>query len=161
MSPIRSHFIKGSWIEGKGEKFASTDPATAEAIFEGRFATSEEVHLAVTAAVNSFENWADKNIADRVSHLEAYRERLVAHKDDLSETISRETGKPLWESATEVDAMIGKIGLSVQAYNQRCGIITTELGPPAQRPHSARSFSRKYRNPKTKRASAPGCSANG
>ena len=139
MSPIRSHFIEGAWIEGAGEKFAPTDPASAEVIFEGRFATPEEVHLAVTAAVNSFENWADKELADRVSFLEAFRERLIAHKDDLSETISRETGKPLSESATEVDAMIGKIGLSAQAYEQRCGIIRTELGPAAAvtrfRPH--------------------------
>ncbi len=65
MSPIRSHFINGAWIEGEGVKFASTDPATAEVIFEGRFATPEEVHLAVTAAMNSFEEWA---ISDSRSH---------------------------------------------------------------------------------------------
>jgi succinylglutamic semialdehyde dehydrogenase len=139
MSPIGSHFINGAWMEGAGERFSSTDPATAEVIFEGRFATPEEVHLAVTAAANAFEEWADKKVGDRVSYLEAFRQRLVAHKDDLSATISRETGKPLWESATEVDAMIGKIGLSVQAYNQRCGIIKTELGPASAvtrfRPH--------------------------
>ncbi len=141
MSAARSHFIKGSWLEGGGEKFASTNPATTEAIFEGRFATPQEVRLAVTAAVNSFENWADKTTADRVSYLEAFGELLVARKDDLSETISRETGKPLWESATEVDAMIGKIGLSVQAYDQRCGVMKTELGPVSAvtrfRPHGA------------------------
>ena len=87
------------------------------------------------------KNWADKKIAERIHYLEAFRERLIAHKDDLSETISRETGKPLWESATEVDAMIGKIDLSVQAYEQRCGIIKTEFGPAAAvtrfRPHGA------------------------
>ncbi len=141
MSSMRSHFINGAWIEGAGEKFASTDPGTAEVIFEGRFATPEEVHLAVTAAVNSFENLANTKIADGIRYLEAFRERLMAHKDDLSETISRETGKPLWESATEVDAMIGKIGLSVQAYDQRCGIIKTEFGLAAAvtrfRPHGA------------------------
>jgi len=131
MSPIRSHFIGGEWIEGAGEEFVSTDPATAEVIFEGRLATPEEVHTAVTAAINSFENWANKTTADRVAYLETFRERLIAHKDDLSEAISLETGKPLWESATEVDAIIGKIGLSVQAYDQRCGIIKTELGPAA------------------------------
>jgi succinylglutamic semialdehyde dehydrogenase len=141
MSPVRSHFINGGWMEGAGDKFASTDPATAEVIFEGRFASAEEVHLAVTAAADAFEEWADKTTAHRVSYLEAFRERLVAQKDDLSETISRETGKPLWESATEVEAMIGKIGLSVQAYHQRCGTIKTELGPASAltrfRPHGA------------------------
>jgi succinylglutamic semialdehyde dehydrogenase len=82
MSPIGSHFINGACMEGAGERFASTDPATAEVIFEGRFATPEEVHLAVTAAANAFEEWADKKVADRVSYLEAFRQRLVAHKDD-------------------------------------------------------------------------------
>lgn len=42
----------------------------------------------------------------------------------LAETISKETGKPLWDSYTEVQAMLNKIPLSIEAYRQRCA--TTE-----------------------------------
>ncbi|HTY26010.1 MAG TPA: succinylglutamate-semialdehyde dehydrogenase [Desulfomonilaceae bacterium] len=124
-----SHFIEGLWIEGIGEKFTSTDPATEELIFEGRSATSEEVDLAVTAASNAFREWASRSVAERVRYLQAFREQLTEHKHDLAETISRDTGKPLWEAITEVDAMVGKVGLSQEAYQLRCGIFETEVGP--------------------------------
>ncbi len=37
----------------------------------------------------------------------------------MTRLISLETGKPLWESKTEVQAVIGKIKLSIQAYQER------------------------------------------
>ncbi len=141
MSVTGSHFINGEWIEGKGETFFSTDPATAEVLFEGRNATPAEVSSAVDAAVGSFDEWAGRNIADRTRHIEAFREKLVEHKKDFTETISLETGKPLWESATEVDAMIGKIPVSREAYEQRCGTAKMEFGPAMAvtrfKPHGA------------------------
>lgn len=39
----------------------------------------------------------------------------------MAAVIAEETGKPLWETATEVAAMIGKIGLSAAAYQKRTG----------------------------------------
>jgi len=88
-----------------------------------------------------FDEWADREIADRTRHIQAFRETLIERKKDLTETISLETGKPLWESTTEVDAMIGKIPLSLEAYEQRCGIMKTEFGPAIAvtrfKPHGA------------------------
>ncbi len=126
---VPSHFIEGLWIEGTGEKFTSTDPATEELIFEGRSARSEDLDLAVTAASNAFREWAGRSPAERGRYLGAFREQLIEHKHDLAETISRDTGKPLWEAITEVDAMVGKVGLSEEAYQLRCGIIETAVGP--------------------------------
>ncbi len=141
MSSTGSHFIGGTWIEGTGEKFSSTDPATGEVNFETRNATAAEVDLAVTAALRSFDEWASREIGDRTRHIHAFRETLIEHRKDLTETISLETGKPLWESITEVDAMIGKIPLSLEAYEQRCGIMKTEFGPAIAitrfKPHGA------------------------
>jgi len=42
----------------------------------------------------------------------------------LAETISLETGKPLWESATEMESMAGKIAVSLEAYEVRAGTRT-------------------------------------
>ena len=41
--------------------------------------------------------------------------------EELALTISRETGKLLWESRAEVAAMIGKIEISVTAQAERAG----------------------------------------
>jgi acyl-CoA reductase-like NAD-dependent aldehyde dehydrogenase len=42
-------------------------------------------------------------------------------KEALATLISRETSKPLWETRTEVQAMMGKAGISIEAYSERTG----------------------------------------
>jgi succinylglutamic semialdehyde dehydrogenase len=53
--------------------------------------------------------------------------------------IGRETGKPLWESRTEVATMVGKVDISVRAYHARTGSSETQAGAMTQalrhRPH--------------------------
>ncbi len=141
MATVRSHFINGEWLEGTGKTFVSIDPATTEEIFEGRYATQEEVDAGLTSAVGAFDSWADLDLADRIVFLEAFREQLISQKKEFSLIISRETGKPFWESMTEVDAMIGKIPLSIQGYEDRCGTMKMEFGPAMAitrfRPHGA------------------------
>src|SRR3546814_12442398 len=41
--------------------------------------------------------------------------------DEFAELIARETGKPLWEARTEVDAVVGKVEISINAYAERTG----------------------------------------
>jgi len=74
---------------------------------------------AVVQARMALDAWIDTPIARRVEIATAYAEQLKAHKAALGLIISEETGKPRWESATEVDAMIGKIALSVRAIDER------------------------------------------
>jgi succinylglutamic semialdehyde dehydrogenase len=77
------------------------------------------VNDAVAAARAALESWAAMPIARRIGYCEAFVEQLRQHKPALLEIISEETGKPRWESATEVDAMIGKVALSIRAQDQR------------------------------------------
>lgn len=121
------HFINNQWIEGRGEAFSSKDPATGETTFEGLGATAEQVDKAVNAARRAFESWAESGITDRTAYVEAFGEQLSSHKESLAESISRDTGKPFWESLTEVESMIGKIALSVEAYHDRCRVVTGEI----------------------------------
>src|SRR5688500_12832210 len=74
---------------------------------------------AVVQARMALDAWADMPVDRRVEIADAYAEQLKTHKTPLSLIISEETGKPRWESATEVDAMIGKVALSVRAMEER------------------------------------------
>lgn len=80
---------------------------------------SPEVDRAVAAARAALDSWSDAPIARRVDYLEAFAEQLRQNKAALLEIISEETGKPRWESVTEVDAMIGKVALSIRAQDER------------------------------------------
>ncbi|HXH04772.1 MAG TPA: succinylglutamate-semialdehyde dehydrogenase [Candidatus Competibacteraceae bacterium] len=122
---MTTHLIAGRWLEGQGHMFHSENPATGESVWQGRAADAAQVDAAVQAARAAFPAWAAQSVDERVALLEAFRGQLEAHKGHLAEVIARETGKPLWETATEVAAMIGKIGISVTAYHERTG---TKLG---------------------------------
>ena len=133
------HFLGGQWQPGEGAPFASSDPATGEVVWAGRSATPAEVDRAVAAARQAFDPWADLPVERRVEHLERFADRLRAARDELAEWISRETGKPLWESLEEVGAMAAKVGLSVQAHRERRAPQTLDLsgltGAVRYKPH--------------------------
>src|SRR5687768_5230714 len=113
-----SHFINGRWIDGAGEPFASHDPVSGEVAWAGRAATAPEVDHAVRAARDASKDWANLPIERRIEFLNGYAQQLRNHKSELTEIICRETGKPRWESATEVDAMINKVAISIEAQTK-------------------------------------------
>ncbi|MEX2473709.1 succinylglutamate-semialdehyde dehydrogenase [Marinobacter sp.] len=114
-------FIDGLWLQGHGTPFESIQPVTGDTVWEGTGASLEDVDAAVREARNAFVKWRRKSFSERRAVAEAFAELLEAHKEELAHQIGLETGKPLWESRTEVAAMIGKVGISVKAYNERTG----------------------------------------
>ncbi|QNN22953.1 succinylglutamate-semialdehyde dehydrogenase [Planctomycetales bacterium ZRK34] len=133
MSESLGHYIDGQWLDGEGESFVSHDPATGEPCWIGHAATPERVDHAVTAARRAQPAWAALGVDDRTAVIERFKQQLESHRDELAETISIETGKPHWESLTEVAAMIGKIPLSIQAYHQRRPPTPTAIDLPSAR----------------------------
>src|SRR5207245_2371615 len=77
----------------------------------------EEVDRAVAAAREAFQYWAPTSIEYRIERLNQYAQALKAQKAKLAEIISQEMGKPLWESNSEVDSMINKVGLAIEAQH--------------------------------------------
>ena len=128
MTQKPSHLIDGQWIEGEGPQLISTDPATGRPVWTGRAAVPHEVDRAVSAARSAFASWADCSVEQRVQPLRVFEQQLKTHRDDLAQTISRETGKPEWEALSEVDTMIAKIGLSTEVWDKRCSTTTQTVG---------------------------------
>ena len=62
-----------------------------------------------------------RTLEQRIEVLEAFAGCLKAHADQLAHCIGEETGKPLWESATEVTSMVNKVAISIQSYRERTG----------------------------------------
>ena len=116
----RGNFIAGSWREGTGPGFASIDPATGNKVWEGQEAGAAEVEAAVRAARAAFPAWSRAGVEERAGYLKAFAAKLKENRSALAETISKETGKPRWESLQEVDTMIGKVANSLEAHAERC-----------------------------------------
>ena len=121
-------YIAGTWQDGQGEAFESLNPVTQQVLWTGNGANAEQADAAVKAARQAFPAWARRTFEERLSVLEAFAASLKSHADELSRCIGEETGKPLWESATEVTSMINKVAISVQSYRERTGEKSGPLG---------------------------------
>jgi len=120
--------INGEWRDGAGAAFSSFDPATGEEIWSGASATKSDVEDAVSAARDAFPKWALTPLADRIAVMERYRDFIKRDGEELAQLISRETGKPFWETKTEAAAVAGKIDISIRAYHERTGERETLTG---------------------------------
>ena len=113
--------IDGAWRRGAGAEFESIDPSTGEAVWRGAGASSADVSDAVAAAHRAFESWAITPLKNRIEIVERYRDLIQRDADDLARLISKETGKPHWETKTEAAAVAGKVDISIRAYTERTG----------------------------------------
>ena len=113
--------IGASWMAGEGAAFQKTCPAYGDVVWSGRAASPAQVRLAVDAARHAFEDWRRESNETRAEIMRRYADGLRSRKQDLATAISRDMGKPLWESLTEADAMAAKIEVSIDAQNERAG----------------------------------------
>lgn len=123
-----SHYINNQWQPGTGAEFHSLNPATNQILWTGHAAVKNEVEKAVVAASYALPLWRELELEKRLEYVEAFQDLLSLKKEELAKAISEETGKPLWESKSEVTAMIGKIKISKEAYEQRCQDRSFEQG---------------------------------
>lgn len=104
-----------------GEPFRSINPATGDAVWEGPAAGGAEVRASVAAARAAWRDWADRPLAERVAAVLRFKTALAERAEAFAQAISRETGKPLWESRAELGSMAGKIDISIRAQAERAG----------------------------------------
>ncbi|MGC8099739.1 succinylglutamate-semialdehyde dehydrogenase [Metapseudomonas otitidis] len=116
---MSTHYIAGAWQAGQGEAFDSLNPVTQESVWSGQGASAEQVEAAVVAARAAFPAWARLSLDARIAVLERFAATLKTRADELARCIGEETGKPLWESATEVTSMVNKVAISIQSYRER------------------------------------------
>ena len=121
--------IGGEWREGAGAEFKSFDPSTGETLWSGAAATRGDVSDAVNAARGAFEKWALTPLNQRIEIMERYRDLIKRDAEELARLISRETGKPFWETKTEAATVSGKVDLSIRAYHERTGEKANPAGP--------------------------------
>lgn len=120
-------FIQGKWHTGKGAHFDKHDPMDGTLLWQARAADNTDVALACRAAREAFPAWAQAPLEQRVAVVQRFAALLEQHKQQLARTISLETSKPHWETLTEVQAMIGKVAISLQAYQIRTGSSQTPM----------------------------------
>jgi succinylglutamic semialdehyde dehydrogenase len=96
----------------------SFEPATGAELWRGEIG---DVDAAVERARRAWPAWAALPLATRIELVRRFANEVRKEQEAFAELIARETGKPLWESRTEVEAVIAKVEISVRAYAERTG----------------------------------------
>lgn len=123
---MASHLIGGNWIDGEGSALETLNPSDGAIAWRGREASSAEVDRAIASARAGQPDWSALGFARRADLLKRFAERVKARRDELVHAISLSTGKPLWESRTEVDAMVNKVSISIDIESKRIATLGTE-----------------------------------
>lgn len=112
--------VKGDFIDGrfmqppeKVGEITCVSPANLSDTV-GKFPYSyQSVDYAVASAAKAFPAWRKTSFAEKAQYLKKYQEALAKRAEELTEAISREMGKPTWESKSEVTAMMGKVDITL------------------------------------------------
>ncbi|MFP6674438.1 MAG: aldehyde dehydrogenase family protein, partial [Pirellulaceae bacterium] len=129
MSTYRGqNYTAGQWHVATDNEFVSQNPSNGNVVWSGNASSPSDVDASIAAAQSAAVDWGSSQLQDRIDIVEAFQKQLVTNQDDLAAAISAEVGKPAWEARTEVQAMIGKIPLSIRALQQRRGEEMIEVG---------------------------------
>ena len=97
-------------------EIVSFEPATGALLWR---APRGDVDEAVARARRAWSGWAAQPLANRMELMRRFANEVRKEEGPFAELIARETGKPLWEAHTEVEAVIGKVEISIRAYAER------------------------------------------
>lgn len=106
----------------------SYNPATQELLFETEASDQKTVQLAIQKAKEAFSSWSRLPDTKRIEHLKHFAELLKKRAQEFASIISQENGKPLWDALFEVNAMVNKVDISIQAKRTRCHEIAFSQG---------------------------------
>ena len=100
------------------EEIISIEPATGAEVWRGE---AGDVGAAVARAREALPKWSRESHTRRIELVRRFANQVRKQAEPFAELIARETGKPLWEARTEVEAVIAKVDISVTAYSERTG----------------------------------------
>jgi acyl-CoA reductase-like NAD-dependent aldehyde dehydrogenase len=94
--------IDGTWLPAQsGETWNVQNPATEETIRTVPFGDGTDCRLALTAAAGAFPAWSRRTAYERAAILKSAADIMRARLDDLANTTTLESGKPLLQSRGE------------------------------------------------------------
>jgi succinylglutamic semialdehyde dehydrogenase len=94
----------------------SHEPATGAQVWQGRIGDVED---AVARARRAWPAWAAQPHSNRIELVRRFANEVRRVQENLATLIARETGRPLWETRSEVDDVINRVEIAVRGYAER------------------------------------------
>jgi succinylglutamic semialdehyde dehydrogenase len=100
------------------ETLKSIEPATGQQFWQ---APLSDVAAEVRLVEQNWPNWGALPLTNRIETMRRFSNCVRAAEDDLANLITRETGRPLWDTRAEVTGVIERVDKAVSAYSERTG----------------------------------------
>jgi succinylglutamic semialdehyde dehydrogenase len=127
---------RGDYIGGRFEPPATPtgeipleDPGDTTALHGAFPFSTAALDAAVEAARRAYPAWRDVPARERNALLSGLADRIREGRERLALVIAQEAGKPVWEARTEVDAMVGKVAITLEEGLGLVGDRSLELSP--------------------------------
>lgn len=87
-------------------ELVSFEPASGARLWSGPHG---DVDAEVATARAAFPEWVAMAVTKRIELCRRFANQVRARAEEMAELIARETGKPMWESRTEVESVVAKV----------------------------------------------------
>ncbi len=120
-------------------ELVSFDPCTEEVLWRGAAIDDAGLNAMVRRARSAFADWEETPLEARRAVALRFAAAVRDDREAIARLISRETGKPYWETLTEADSVAAKVAISIRAQDERAGESVGEAAGVRQavrhRPH--------------------------
>mmetsp|Transcript_38172 Transcript_38172/g.58220 ORF Transcript_38172/g.58220 Transcript_38172/m.58220 type:complete len:223 (+) Transcript_38172:31-699(+) len=100
---VYKNYLNGKWVASKGtSQFDIISPSTTEVIGHTPQSTEAEFNEIVANAQETFKEWSEVPISQKVRYMLKYQELLKQNQGDIAKMITKEHGKSLVDSEGDV-----------------------------------------------------------
>ena len=118
---------------GNNKVLKIINPATQELLDTVPNSSEEDLELALNYAVKGKKEWGETPLYKRSKILLAFAEKVREHKEELSELLSKETGKTIKEAVTEINAVQHIFRNFIEQANHLYGITIPDSQPGGEK----------------------------
>ena len=108
---VLGDYINGQFLRPRrpNHKIISVDPGDAGYRIGSFPVYDEHPNMALLAARNAFDDWAQRDLSQRVDLLRKFSAEVVNLREEFRDLISAETGKPLWEAEMDINNLQAQV----------------------------------------------------
>ncbi|MGC6453808.1 MAG: aldehyde dehydrogenase family protein [Candidatus Puniceispirillaceae bacterium] len=99
------NYVDGAWVDGGAGRLTVENPGTGEALADIACADAGDIDRAVKAAKACHDSGVLTAMrpVERGRMVRGMGDYLLAHREEIAELLTLESGKPYWESLIEID----------------------------------------------------------
>lgn len=120
------NYINGELVEGHGEQYQVTNPATAEVLLETNGVDCSQTEKSLEAAQNAFKAWSRTSINERINWMMKIRDAFIAVREKFADILTKETGKAYNEAKSECDDFVESFNFYAEEVKRIYGTSITD-----------------------------------